>query len=98
MRDNDTYKHDSVGVDKIITTLKGTRSKYEDSIMELENLAREIASSSAWKDVKVKTEFVNTYNAYLKIYKDASKTMENYEKYLEKKSDTARQIEKNYTR
>lgn len=94
----DVYKHDPTGVDKIITTLKQTRGKYEDQIAELANLANEIESSSSWKDINVKTEFMNTYNAYLSIYKDVYTAMEHYEKYLEEKSKVARQIEQNYTR
>ena len=94
----DVYKHDPVGVDKIIVTLKQTRAKYEEQITELANLANEIALSSAWKDINVKTEFMNTYNSYLSIYKDIYTSMERYEKYLEKKSKVARRIEQNYTR
>lgn len=94
----DEYKHDSVGVDKILATLKQTRTKYEDQITALNDLASEIAYSAKWKDIRVKTEFMNTYNSYLNIYKDVYTTMERYEKYLEKKSKVARQIEQNYTR
>lgn len=95
---NDKYKHDPVGVDGVLTSLKSIRGEYESKITELSNLAAEISSSPSWKDVLVKTEFINTYNSYLEIYRNICGQMETYEKYLEKKSKLARQIERNYTR
>lgn len=95
---NDRYKHDPVGVDNTLATLKRIRGEYEEKIKELENLALEISSSTSWKDALVKTEFMNTYNSYLKIYKNICGKLEVHEKYLDKKSKLARQIERNYSR
>lgn len=92
------YKHDPVGVDNTLATLKRIRGEYEEKIRELENLALEISSSSSWKDALVKTEFMNSYNAYIKIYKNICGKMDVHEKYLAKKSKLARQIERNYSR
>lgn len=94
----DMYKYDSVGVEQILSTLKQTRSDYEERIAELSNLALEISASSAWIDINVKSEFMNTYNSYLDIYKNICIMMESYEKYLEKKSSVAKQIEQKYSR
>ena len=92
------YKHDSVGVDGTLASLKRIRGDYEKKITELENLALEISSSSSWKDALVKAEFMKTFNAYLEIYRNIYSKMEMREKYLDKKSKTALQIERNYSR
>lgn len=94
----DEYKHDSVGVEQVLTTLKQIRMEYEEKIAELSNLALEISVSSAWQDISVKTEFINTYNAYLTIYNDVCQMMSSFEGYLENKSKVACQIEQKYSR
>lgn len=94
----DEYKHDSVGVEQVLVSLKQTRIEYEKKIAELSNLALEISMSPAWQDLKVKTEFINTYNAYLTIYNDVCQMMDSFEKYLENKSKIACQIEQKYSR
>ncbi|MDD6757376.1 MAG: hypothetical protein PUE33_04870 [bacterium] len=94
----DKFKHDPVGVDSILARLKQQREKYQQEITTLANLASEINTSSSWKDVNVKTEFINTYNSYLNIYKTTYANMASHEKYLEEKSDMARQIEQKYAR
>ena len=93
----DEFKHNPDGVKGILENLSETRKKYEDEISALENLEIEISTSSSWKDLKVKTAFLNTYKGYVSIYKNIYTAMSYYEKYLEKKSKEARQIEEKYT-
>lgn len=94
----DEFKHNPDGVEEILKNLSETRKKYEDEITNLENLEIEISTSSSWKDLTVKTAFLNTYKGYLSIYKNIYTAMSYYEKYLEKKSKEAKQIEEKYTK
>lgn len=95
---NDKYKFETDGVDKSLATLQQIRGKYDAEITKMTNLARTIDASPLWKDLKVKTKFIETFNSYISIYKDACSNMERYEKYLEKKSDDVKQIEQKYSR
>lgn len=94
----DKYKIDFGNVDKTLNDLKQIRGSYNEQIVCFSNLIKEIASSNQWKDVVVKTEFINTLNSYLKIYKEASSFLEQYEKYLISKVKMAYIMEQKYTR
>lgn len=94
----DKYKFDFDGIDKTLSSLKAARLKYDDEVARFNNLAREISSSPSWKDIGVKTEFMNTFNAYISIYKKTCLNLEHYEKYLEEKSKNAKEIEHKYAR
>lgn len=94
----DTYKIDFANVDKILNDLKQIRNSYNEQIVCFSNLIKEISSSNQWKDIVVKTEFINTLNSYLKIYKEASSFLEQYEKYLTSKVKMAYIMEQKYTR
>lgn len=94
----DKYKIDFENVDKTLNDLKQIRGNYNEQMACFSDLIKKIASSNQWKDVVVKTEFINTLNSYLKIYKEASSFLEQYEKYLISKVKMASIMEQKYTR
>lgn len=94
----DAYKHDHEGVCTVVTSLKELNSKYNDKITELNNLVSTISSSSQWIDMDVKTSFVDTCNAYVKIYNELKQAVDIYTKYLEEKSTAGNEMEQTYAR
>ena len=93
----DNYKHIPEGVSSVINNLKTILDDYKDRIVELETLVNEINGSTDWKDISVKTSFINTCVSYITIYKNLSVVMENYISYLTGKSDTATALERAYS-
>lgn len=92
----DAYNYDSEGVNTVIESIKDLTNKYKDKINELNNLVSTINSSPSWKDVEIKTTFINTCNSYIKIYNSLINTMEAFIEYLKKKSEIATSIEQAY--
>lgn len=92
----DAYNYDSEGVNTVIESIKDLTNKYKDKIDELNNLVSTINSSPSWKDVEIKTTFINTCNSYIKIYNSLINTMEAFIEYLKKKSEIATSIEQAY--
>ena len=92
----DAYNYDSEGVETVIESIKDLTNKYKDKIEELNKLVSTINSSSSWKDVEVKTTFINTCNSYIKIYNSLISAMEAFIEYLKKKSQAAASIEQAY--
>ena len=92
----DIYRYDQEGVTSVLIALKNINDKYKEQIDKLNNLIISIDSSSAWKDLKVKTAFINTCNSYIKIYNDLSSKMDIHIEYLQKKANIANDIENKY--
>lgn len=92
----DAYNYDSEGVNTVIESIKDLTNKYKDKIDELNNLVSTINSSPSWKDVEIKTTFINTCNSYIKIYNSLINAMEAFIDYLKKKSEIATSIEQAY--
>ena len=93
---NNIYSYDQNGVEYVLVSLKNINDKYKDKIRELHSLIISIESSPAWKDIKVKTVFINTCNSYIKIYNDLSSNMDKYINYLRTKAGIANDIENRY--
>ena len=66
----DLYKHDPDGVLAVVSSLREKTSGYNDIITNLNNLVNSINDSSSWKDVELKTFFVNACKSYISIYND----------------------------
>ena len=92
----DAYKFDQEGVATVIDSIKEMTNKYIDKISELNNLINEINNSTAWKDLEVKTTFINTCNSYIKLYNSLIAAMEAFIEYLKNKSNAAISIENTY--
>ena len=92
----DSYMHDHEGVLTFVANLKKNASYYNDQIVQLTNLVEEIKASSAWKDIEVKTSFINTCESYIMIYKNLIQALDIYADYLRKKSENASNIESAY--
>lgn len=93
----DAYKHDVEHVLKLLRELKAIRENYNSKIDSLKSLTAEISSSTAWVDIIVKQEFINTCNSYNTLYKEHSNKMELYEQYLAFKSGEMNDVETNHT-
>lgn len=81
----DVYRYEKEGVASVIVSLKTINNKYKEKIMKLKDFISNIENSSAWKDVQVKTSFINTCKSYIKIYNDLSNKMDIQIEYLQKK-------------
>ena len=92
----DAYMHDHEGVLNFVSNLREKSSNYNDKIVELTNLIEEINQSPAWRDVDVKTSFVNTCNSYIMIYKNLIQALDVYANYLSKKSNAGADFESKY--
>ena len=93
----DAYKHDPDGVLNVISALKDKTSTYSDKIVELTNLVNTINGSSAWKDVEIKTSFIDTCNSYITIYNNLILALDVYIDYLNKKSESGAALESAYS-
>lgn len=94
----DAYKYDPEGVANVIISLKNRTKEYNDKVVELTKLVNSINESSSWRDVDIKTSFVNTCSSYIKIYNNLIQAMDIYINYLSKKSEIASSIEDGYAR
>lgn len=93
----DLYKHDPDGVMAVVRSLRQKNSGYNDIVTKLNNLVSSINDSSSWKDVEVKTSFVNNCNYFIESYNRLISAMEKYINYLEKKSEAGVAIETTYS-
>lgn len=92
----DIYRYDQDGVASVLISLKNINDRYKEQIVKLNNLIISIENSSAWKNLKVKTAFINTCNSYIKIYNDLSSKMDIHIEYLKTKANIANDIENKY--
>ena len=93
----DLYKHDHDGVMVVVSILREKTSGYNDIVTKLNNLVISIGESSSWKDIEVKTSFINTCNDFIASYNRLISSMEDYINYLEKKSEDGDAIETAYS-
>ena len=93
----DAYKHDVEQVVKLLEQLKTISESYNAKIDMLKSLVNEINSSTAWIDITVKQEFINTCNSYNTLFTEHSNKMELYEQYLAFKSGEMNDMEESHT-
>lgn len=96
MADNLEINADSIY--SIANSLSVSIGEYKKNISSLISLVNEINSSSAWKDVQVKTSFIATCNSYISKYKELSIQMEKYRNYLTSKTDSSLELEQAFTK
>lgn len=93
----DTYIHRPEGVATSVSKMRTLISDYKDKIIELTSLVNTINGSTAWKDLVVKTEFIETCNSYIETYKNLASSMEKYVNYLSSKSSSGEELERAYS-
>ncbi len=94
----DSYKFNQEGVLQSINSIKQIIESYANNVSELNRLVRTIESSSGWKDVNVKTSFIETCESYVILYRGLISRMNKYVKYLSDKAGGAAQIEQAFMR
>lgn len=94
----DAYKHDPDGVLIVVNSLREKTSGYNEKITQLNNLVNEINDSPLWKDVEIKTSFINTFTSYINVYKNLILALDKYIDYLLKKSESGENIESSYSK
>ena len=94
----DKYKHDPEGVSTVITSLKADKDEYSKEVENIKNTIKEIESSTAWKQPRVKDEFINTCNSYLQKYENIVAMMEKLIEYLTNKNEEGSSTENSFAK
>ena len=94
----DKYKHDPEGVSAVITSLKTDKDEYSKEVENIKNTIKEIESSTAWKQPRVKDEFINTCNSYLQKYENIVAMMEKLIEYLTNKNEEGSSTENSFAK
>lgn len=95
---SDKYVHNPVAINTKYNKLKSLLKQYEMKIDIIEMRIREIAISDAWVDVRVKTEFINSCDAYIKVFTSLIERLNSTFEYMKSKTDDAKLFEENYSR
>ena len=93
---SDDHEHNIPAIMDTASSLKNVVSNYNQKLAELNNLIKEIESSSAWYDQDLKTAFISTANSYCEVYKQATKNMEDFISYLEGWANNVEEIDNAY--
>lgn len=94
----DKYKYNPAGVSETSAKIKKLVNEYNDKIVQLASLNKEISSSPAWYDLDIKGDYMQTCEAYSNIYKKLIVAMDDHIKYLDGKSGVTDQLDTAYTR
>lgn len=93
----DSYVHNGELVSETVNLLTNDLSNYSAKIAELETLINTMNGSSSWKDELLKTSFIETAEQYISVYKNYIEILEGFIKYLDKKNNTAMDLESAYS-
>lgn len=90
--------HDESGVSSLVSSIMKKIDDYQQIINQLEQLVNNINSSSEWRDIEVKTAFINQCNSYITYYKGFVHSLTNYiNGYLGNKSKEVANIERAFS-
>lgn len=90
---SDSYLMDSGALSSVISSLNKDITSYQEQIDILNHLVEEINGSSAWKDVQVKTAFIETCQGYITKYSNLITAMNQFVNYLSGKESSGNDIE-----
>lgn len=91
------FYHDSAGVRDNVSNMKLLVDSYKETLESLESLIGEITVSNDWKDLTLKTSYLNDLNSYMLVYQGLYEEMLKMVSKLEYKSSSLDALESMYS-
>lgn len=90
------YKLNEQSTEGMIAKIKQNVADYTAKVGELTILVREIKESNSWIDDQLKPDFINTCEAFIKLYYDTISSLSKNIEYMEKKTNTVSSLNQSY--